>query len=526
MSKTRSMYAGSSGSNYNVNKNSPGNGNGKWQGLPPITNMRSHLIPYTNTRARGNNRNVVFCMNQLGGVGKISNMYATTADGIVDCQDNQVIKHGGTYIPPTGGNLTGEFDNLFIREINPQPKETLIYKDKNGKEETVWILTLSPKHKIGFLPQGLLFPQVNSGSQTESKSYNGFVNYYYAGIEGSRHAIDSKLASENNLGPDTKPQIPTQMGQTALYKTDIPLVMEGNDWQIASSNDDVKDFEWYVLPEIGDNNRASQANQRWQQARESSEGTSLIARVIRNDSSSPYPISRAVGNDSPGLIAEYDTSFLVLDVTKLSDIDDKGPGHQTRVQALIQAKDDKSIEKGLATLLQKGSSSEKPWYKAFGPISTLYQLIEQYGKSVLVITNSNGSIPNNLDYDKKVTDFENKDTRDCPLAASPGFPEQRSIVGCDPPTWDINSVGSLLPNVPSSSNVPKDAGGVDWPFWPAEQGAFYWKTKPNHDDKVWLVPASTADNLPMLSDWRLIGTVNTRSLFGIKNGVFPVWPDV
>ena len=82
MSKCRSMYAGSSGSNYSVNKNSPGNGNGKWQGLPPITNMRSLLIPYINTRARGNNRNVVFCMNQLGGVGKRSNMFASNADGV------------------------------------------------------------------------------------------------------------------------------------------------------------------------------------------------------------------------------------------------------------------------------------------------------------------------------------------------------------------------------------------------------------------------------------------------------------
>ena len=519
MSKTRSMYAGSSGSNYNVNKNSPGNGNGKWQGLPPITNMRSHLIPYTNTRARGNNRNVVFCMNQLGGVGKISNMYATTADGIVDCQDNQVIKHGGTYIPPTGGNLTGEFDNLFISR-NPQPKEIVIYEDSFGKEEKVWILTLSPKHQIGFLPQGLFFPLVNSGSQTKSKEYNGFVNYYYAGIEGSRHAFDSKLASENNLGPDTKPQIPTQMTQTPLYKTGISLVTK--EGILIDSNNDVsvKEFEWYVLPEIGDekNPPPPAANKLWQVTREGDEGTSLIARVIRNDSSSPYPISRAVGNDSPGLIAEYDTSFLVLDVTKLSNIDD----HQAHVQALIQAKDDKLIEKRLATLLQKGSTSEKPWYKAFGPISTLYQLIEQYGKSVLVITNSNGSIPNNLE-NNAVIDFENKDTPRCPAAPSPGFPAQRSIVDCDPPTWDINSVGSLLPNVPSS-NVPEGAGGVDWPFWPAEQGAFYWKTKPNHDDKVWLVPASTADNLPMLSDWRLIGTV--ARFFGLIPGVFPVWPDV
>ena len=92
------MYAGSSGSNYGVNKNSPGNGNGKWQGLPPITNMRSLMIPYVKTRARGDNRDVVFCMNQLGGVGRISNMFATTADGVTDCKNGK-LKWTGPYIP-------------------------------------------------------------------------------------------------------------------------------------------------------------------------------------------------------------------------------------------------------------------------------------------------------------------------------------------------------------------------------------------------------------------------------------------
>ena len=81
MSKARSMYAGSSGSNYGVNKNSPGNGNGKWQGLwPSVGHARN--VRYINTRAGGDNRNVVFCMNQLGGVGRISKMFATTADGV------------------------------------------------------------------------------------------------------------------------------------------------------------------------------------------------------------------------------------------------------------------------------------------------------------------------------------------------------------------------------------------------------------------------------------------------------------
>ena len=89
MSKARSMYAGSSGSNYSVNKNSPGNGNGKWQGLwPSVGNARNARL--INTRAGGDNRNVVFCMNQLGGVGRISNMFATTADGVKDC------KHGSS----------------------------------------------------------------------------------------------------------------------------------------------------------------------------------------------------------------------------------------------------------------------------------------------------------------------------------------------------------------------------------------------------------------------------------------------
>ena len=81
MSKARSMYAGSSGYNYGVNKNSPGNGNGKWQGLwPSVGHARNARL--INTRAGGDNRNVVFCMNQLGGVGRISNMFATTADGV------------------------------------------------------------------------------------------------------------------------------------------------------------------------------------------------------------------------------------------------------------------------------------------------------------------------------------------------------------------------------------------------------------------------------------------------------------
>ena len=80
------MYAGSSGSSHGCNKNSPGNGNGKWQGLPGLTNMRSSLVIPTKKRANGNKRDYVFCVNQLaGGVGRRSGQFVSGADGVKDC---------------------------------------------------------------------------------------------------------------------------------------------------------------------------------------------------------------------------------------------------------------------------------------------------------------------------------------------------------------------------------------------------------------------------------------------------------
>ena len=91
------MFAGSSGSGYNANTMHPGNGNGKWQGLVSTTNKRSAIIPYVRRRADSDNRNVVFCMNQLGGVGRKSNMFAPNADGIKDCKEHRVAVLNGMY---------------------------------------------------------------------------------------------------------------------------------------------------------------------------------------------------------------------------------------------------------------------------------------------------------------------------------------------------------------------------------------------------------------------------------------------
>ena len=126
MSKTRSMYAGSSGYNYGANKNSPGNGNGKWQGLwPSVGHARN--ARHINIEAGGNNRNVVFCMNQLGGVGRISTMFATTADGVKEpCSGFGHNNNRGPYPIKSGDTLTlGYKSNSVLQEsIQESNQET------------------------------------------------------------------------------------------------------------------------------------------------------------------------------------------------------------------------------------------------------------------------------------------------------------------------------------------------------------------------------------------------------------------
>ena len=92
MSKTRTMGAGLAGSTArNVSVNSNTGGGNKKQGLVSTTN-KGTTFSYNaiKTRSYGENRNVIFCVNQLGGVGAVSGgngsrMFGTTSDGVKDC---------------------------------------------------------------------------------------------------------------------------------------------------------------------------------------------------------------------------------------------------------------------------------------------------------------------------------------------------------------------------------------------------------------------------------------------------------
>ena len=92
MPRIRTMGAGLGGSTAkNVNVNANTGGGNKKQGLSTTTNKRVQFVtPAIKNRSYGENRNVVFCINQLGGVGAVSGgngsrMFGTTSDGVKDC---------------------------------------------------------------------------------------------------------------------------------------------------------------------------------------------------------------------------------------------------------------------------------------------------------------------------------------------------------------------------------------------------------------------------------------------------------
>jgi len=86
MSKARSMYAGSSGMVNGTNAMCVQIGN-KLQGLPPTTNKPARLINHITTKAEGDKRDYIFCINQLaGGVGRNVGQFAPGADGVKDCK--------------------------------------------------------------------------------------------------------------------------------------------------------------------------------------------------------------------------------------------------------------------------------------------------------------------------------------------------------------------------------------------------------------------------------------------------------
>ena len=95
------MHAGAANTSYGANSMLVQIGN-KLQGLPPTTNKPAQLINHITTKAEGDKRDYIFCINQLaGGVGKGKGQFAVGADGVKDCTTGKY----ETYVCPEFVNI-------------------------------------------------------------------------------------------------------------------------------------------------------------------------------------------------------------------------------------------------------------------------------------------------------------------------------------------------------------------------------------------------------------------------------------
>jgi hypothetical protein len=149
--------AGNAGASSFIALNGNQGGGSKKQGLPPSTGHNANI---NYNRAYGNNRNIVFYMNQLGGVGKGRSMFSPSSDGVysADSVNNDANDSDVYYAPPpyalssmpkpnavystiprietynqnTTYTLYGAIIRLYNAEISPE--NTAFFIDKNGNK--------------------------------------------------------------------------------------------------------------------------------------------------------------------------------------------------------------------------------------------------------------------------------------------------------------------------------------------------------------------------------------------------------
>ena len=123
------MLASKHGRARNVNVNLNTAGGNKKQGLPPSSVEHTRLVK---TRAGGENRNVVFCMNQLGGVGRGKSQFKVNGSNHPDGSRGCV-----TAPYPYGGTTAFNGPRLtYLLNQLPDLPEGQLYAAM-GKDETV-----------------------------------------------------------------------------------------------------------------------------------------------------------------------------------------------------------------------------------------------------------------------------------------------------------------------------------------------------------------------------------------------------
>lgn len=141
--RIRSMSAGRAGASvYNANVNGDQGGGNAKQGLAPTTNKRVNFVLRAiqmRATATKTQRAMVFCQNQLGGIGAPSKMFATGADGASALCKSKAKCHNFVY---------QAYQELLKRSVDPSGYRTYTQLCKNeGYGATIISIMNSAEYK-------------------------------------------------------------------------------------------------------------------------------------------------------------------------------------------------------------------------------------------------------------------------------------------------------------------------------------------------------------------------------------------
>ena len=168
--KISTMSAGRAGSSkYNVNVNGNQGGGSKKGGLAPTTNKRvSYVLRAIQKRAYSSpdQRKMVYCVNQLGGIGAPTKMFATGADGSCSSCSKEAKAHN--FVVLAYRQLLGRgVDQSGLRKYRKQ-----ILNDQRGlcvgMSQVVFDLTNSPERR----------KYMNKLGSVEAQKHRAIVNEY------------------------------------------------------------------------------------------------------------------------------------------------------------------------------------------------------------------------------------------------------------------------------------------------------------------------------------------------------------
>ena len=190
-------------------------GGSKLQGLPPLKNQSNLSLRAITKRAGGERRNLIFCINQLGGIGRNKSQFVTGADGAIDCTPGEIKDgvgislHGAihtsiwvhTRVYMVGVTNAQHYLNLmsYINELNNNdiPSSDKVKWSSLTNDEGKFNITI-PESELNNIDGILCFTLIGTKSNATSIGHIGEGAIIYSDVKEKKILYISKNRMQYN----------------------------------------------------------------------------------------------------------------------------------------------------------------------------------------------------------------------------------------------------------------------------------------------------------------------------------------